>query len=134
MRGIWRGSERRTAGHADHVIALERLLSRDPSSAVAQTALARVQQSQPDTGALAETAEQIRNARPEHPLGYYLTGLVLQRQGQLETSVEQFETTQALHERTEELQRLLHQLEDLERATANVEAIGLRASEVARAL
>jgi hypothetical protein len=27
-RGIWRGSERRTAGHADHVIALERLLSR----------------------------------------------------------------------------------------------------------
>jgi len=84
---------RARAGDPDGAgLILEQLLSRDPNSAVAQTALAQVQQGQPDTDALEATAQQILDSRPEHPLGYYLSGLVLQRRGQLEASVEQFET------------------------------------------
>ncbi|AGA91777.1 Tfp pilus assembly protein PilF [Thioflavicoccus mobilis 8321] len=68
-------------------LALDELLGRDPGSALAQTALARIQQQQPDTDALEETAGLVLKTRPEHPLGHYLSGLVDQRRGELEASV-----------------------------------------------
>ena len=68
-------------------MVLGRLLERAPDNAVAQTALARIQLSQPDTEALEKTAETVLRTRPDHPLGYYLKGRVLQRRNQLEASV-----------------------------------------------
>jgi tetratricopeptide (TPR) repeat protein len=73
-------------------VILDTLMARDPNSAVAQTALARIQQSQPDTDALNKTAEQVLATRPDHPLGHYLKGLVAQRRGEIEASVPHFET------------------------------------------
>ncbi len=70
------------------VLTLDELLRRDPGSAIAQTALARIQQLQPDTEALEETAELVKGTRPEHPLGHYLSGLVQQRRGDLEASIQ----------------------------------------------
>ena len=71
---------------------LQDLLARVPDNGQAQTALARLQLAAQDTEALAETAGQVLQARPEHPLGYYLRGLILQDQGEFEASVAAFET------------------------------------------
>ena len=87
---------RAKAGDADGAAqVLERLLAAVPEDATAQTALARLQLGQQDVGALEKTAEQVLSTRPEHPLGYYLKGVILQRQGDLQGSVEQFETALA---------------------------------------
>ncbi len=72
-------------------VILERLLAQVPDNTVAQDALARIQLSEQDWGAMEKTAERILSIRPEHPLGYYFKGLILQRKGQLEESVVQFE-------------------------------------------
>ena len=68
-------------------LALDQLLGRDPGSPLAQTALARIQQLQPDTDALEETAQLVLETRPEHALGHYLSGLVQQRRGEVEASI-----------------------------------------------
>lgn len=73
-------------------VILDTLLTRDPSSAIAQTALARIQEGQPDTDALEKTADQVLSTRPDHPLGHYLKGLVAQRRGEIETSLSYLET------------------------------------------
>ena len=74
-------------------LALSELLGRDPGSPLAQTALARIQQLQPDTGQLEETSRLIIETRPEHPLGHYLSGLVQQRRGEVLASIEPLRTS-----------------------------------------
>ena len=106
---------------------LERLLTAVPDDANAQTALARLQLGQQDVGALERTAEQVLSSRPEHPLGHYLKGVVLQRQGQLEASVEQFETALAKNPTAAEplvaLARSYLALEQPEQAQARLEQL-----------
>jgi len=71
---------------------LQRFLQRVPDDAQVQAALARVQLTQQDWGAIEATADRILASQPEHPLGYYLKGLVLQHAGSYQESVRQFET------------------------------------------
>lgn len=71
---------------------LERLLARVPDNAAAQTGLAQIQLNKQDVVALEKTAQHVLDTRPEHPLGYYLKGLVLQARGELQESIAQFET------------------------------------------
>lgn len=84
---------------------LERFLERVPDNAEVQSALARIQLSQQDWTAIETTADRILAARPNHPLGYYLKGLVLQRNGKYAESIEQFET--ALEKRPDAVDPLL---------------------------
>lgn len=70
---------------------LDQLLEKIPENAAAQLAIARIRFSAQDWGALAETADRIRETRPDHPLGYYLAGSALQRQGQHEEAIAAFE-------------------------------------------
>jgi tetratricopeptide (TPR) repeat protein len=69
------------------LVVLENLLARVPESEDAQQAIARIQFSSEDWDALGQTAERIQRTRPEHALGFYLNGLVLQRQGEHEAAV-----------------------------------------------
>ena len=74
------------------LMVLERLLAQAPENTAAQIAMARIRLGQQDIDALNRTAQRVLGSRPEHGLGYYLKGIVLQRQGKLDASVEQFET------------------------------------------
>jgi tetratricopeptide (TPR) repeat protein len=87
------GLRRRIGDIQGAASTLNELLGRDPSSPLAQTALARIQQLQPDTDQLEETAQLIIETRPEDPLGHYLSGLVQQRRGDAEASVAPFVTS-----------------------------------------
>jgi tetratricopeptide (TPR) repeat protein len=69
------------------LVVLENLLARVPENEAAQQAIARIQFSSEDWDALGQTAERIQRTRPEHALGFYLNGLVLQRQGEHEEAV-----------------------------------------------
>jgi len=60
---------------------LERLLEKLPESAVAQEAIAKIHFSNQDWSSMRQTAERIQSLREDHPLGYYLKGLVEQRLG-----------------------------------------------------
>ena len=71
---------------------LKQLTDRVPADAAGETAIAQIQLSQKDWGAVQSTAERIRKARPDDPIGYYLAGLALQQQGRLEESVGELET------------------------------------------
>ena len=73
------------------LLTLETLLEKVPDNEAAQQAIAKIQFSSRDWNALGDTAERIRKTRPAHPLGYYLNGLVLQRQGDQEGAVADFE-------------------------------------------
>ena len=119
---------RAKAGDADGAAqVLERLLAAVPDDANAQTTLARLQLGQPDVDALKKTAEQVLSTRPEHPLGYYLKGIVLQRQGDLQGSVEQFETALAKNPKAAEplvaLARSYLALKQPEQAQARLEKL-----------
>ncbi len=69
------------------LVVLENLLARTPENEAAQQAIARIQFSSEDWDALGETAERIQETRPEHALGFYLNGLVLQRRGEHEAAL-----------------------------------------------
>lgn len=71
---------------------LEAFLTRVPDNGEVQATLARLQLSQQDTEALATTADRVLSTRPEHPLGYYLKGLVLQGRDDHQAATAQFET------------------------------------------
>ncbi|MGB5835268.1 MAG: tetratricopeptide repeat protein, partial [Thiohalocapsa sp.] len=119
---------RSKAGDADGASqVLERLLATVPEDATAQTALARLQLGQQDIGALEKTAEQVLRSRPEHPLGYYLNGVVLQRKGDLQESIEQFETALAKNPKAVEplvaLARSFLALDQPEEAQARLEEL-----------
>ena len=73
------------------LLALEGLLEKVPDNEAAQQAIARIQFSSQDWKALGETAARIQETRPAHPLGYYLNGLVLQRQGDHAQAIKAFE-------------------------------------------
>ena len=84
---------------------LDQLLEKIPDNAAAQLAIARIRFSTQDWAALAKTAERIRETRPDHPLGYYLAGSSLQRQGQHEEAIAAFE--KALEIRPDALEPLV---------------------------
>ncbi|WP_201097418.1 tetratricopeptide repeat protein [Thiocystis minor] len=86
-------------------VTLERFLDRVPENDQVQSALARIQLSQQDWGAMERTATRILETRPEHPLGYYLKGLIFQRNDRLQESIEQFE--KALEKRSDAVEPLL---------------------------
>ena len=69
------------------LVVLENLLARMPENEALQRAISRIQFSSSDWDALAQTAEAVRRTHPEHALGFYLRGLVLQRQGKHEEAV-----------------------------------------------
>jgi predicted Zn-dependent protease len=69
------------------LVVLENLLARVPENEDAQQAIARIQFTSEDWDALGQTAERIQRTRPEHALGFYLNGLVLQREGEHEAAV-----------------------------------------------
>jgi tetratricopeptide (TPR) repeat protein len=73
-------------------LILEQLLAQAPRNAQAQDALARIQFAKQDWQAMENTAERVLKTRPEHFLGYYLKGQVMQRTGRLKESVAAFET------------------------------------------
>jgi tetratricopeptide (TPR) repeat protein len=77
-------------------VVLEQLLAVAPGNSVAQALLARVQLEQQDIEALEETAARILRTRPEHGLGHYLSGIVLQRQEQWEASLGPLEKARGL--------------------------------------
>ena len=86
----------RTGDNEGALATLQRLLEKVPDNAAAQLAIARIQFSSQDWDALRTTAQRIRSTRPDHPLGDYLTGLVLQRQGQHAEAVAAFERALAI--------------------------------------
>ena len=63
------------------LVTLESLLEKFPDNEAAQQAIARIQFSEHDWGALSKTAARIQETSPSDPLGFYLSGLVLQRRG-----------------------------------------------------
>ena len=69
------------------LVVLENLLARVPGNEAAQQGIARIQFTGEDWDALAQTAERIQRTRPDHALGFYLNGLVLQREGEHEAAV-----------------------------------------------
>lgn len=76
-------------GDASQVLG--RLLNLVPKDAITQSVLGRIELNEKEAAALEQTAERLLNTRPEHPMGYYIRGLVLQSRGEFEQSVEQFE-------------------------------------------
>ena len=76
---------------AGAAMVLERLLERQPDNLEAQQALTRVALAANDGAALEAAAARIVSVRPEHPLGHYLAGLALQREGRHVDAVERFE-------------------------------------------
>ena len=87
------------------LLVLESLLDKVPDNEAAQQAIAKIQLSSRDWDALGATAERIRATRPQHPLGYYLEGLLLQREGDHAAAVEAFE--QALEASPDAVEPLL---------------------------
>ena len=63
------------------LLVLEHLLEQVPESTAAQEAIAKIHFSNRDWSSMRQTAEKIRSLREDHPLGYYLKGLVEQRLG-----------------------------------------------------
>ena len=70
---------------------LEQLLAREPEDDRAQERIAKIQLSVQDWDALAASAERILMERPNHPLGYYLKGIVLQQRDNHGAAVQSFQ-------------------------------------------
>ena len=85
------------AGDADGALAtLQELLAKSPDNSAAQIAIAKIQMSGRDWDALSKSAEKISASQPEHPLGFYLKGLMAQRKGEHQEAVRLFEESLAL--------------------------------------
>ncbi|WP_200388090.1 tetratricopeptide repeat protein [Thiocapsa imhoffii] len=72
---------------------LDELLRQVPGSVEAQNAIAQIQLGQQDWTALESSSNRILEDNPEHPLGYYLRGLLLERQGDNENAIAAFEAS-----------------------------------------
>jgi tetratricopeptide (TPR) repeat protein len=75
------------------LLTLEELLKQVPDSEDARNAIAQIQLGQQDWSALEASSERILKSSPDHPLGYYLQGLLLQRQGELDGAIKAFQAS-----------------------------------------
>lgn len=71
--------------------ALEAIADKTPENIGVQQALARIHFAQKDWSALAEGGERLKERAPDQPLGPYLEGLALQKQGRQEEAIAAFE-------------------------------------------
>lgn len=79
-------------GDMDGALAvLNRLLEKVPDDAKALEAVAQIQMTRSDWEALAGTANQVQNDRPEHALGYYLEGVAAQKLDDHDRAIGAFE-------------------------------------------
>ncbi len=80
------------SGDLDGALAtLEALLEKIPENADAQNAIAQIQLGQQDWASLETSSKRILDSSPDHPIGHYLQGLLLQRQGDLDGAIKAFQ-------------------------------------------
>lgn len=109
------------------LVILQQLLEKVPENVAAQQAIAQIQFSKRDWTALGKTAQRIKRERPTHPLGFYLEGLALSRQGQFEEAKVVLEKALATAPQAEEvlvaLARTLVALDRIDEAERRVKVL-----------
>ena len=71
----------------------------DPDDALSARALVEVLLLGSDAGGAERVAKKLEKARPNHPMGYFLHGLVRERKGKIEDAIDYYETALGFDER-----------------------------------